>query len=128
MEENKVQGYTCLKCGTLMLNQSLTGYCSVECYNKNFIDSTKKVVLTEITINTNSMVRVTLTREGEDILQRYYINAGINMFRLSESKYKKEKEFQLWDLMHIFGSHFWLGNKVPFVNNEIKIVNEEVEG
>lgn len=83
-----------------------------------------------ITINCNTFVTVELTRRGEDILQKYFIDHGLNIFRVGTNLIGTKKKFQLWDLMQIFGNHMSLWSEVPFVNNEILIEagDKEVEG
>lgn len=67
-------------------------------------------------ININDVVKVKLTKYGHEILSEQYIK-----------KSSDDCDFQLWELMNLFGQCLYMGNqKIPFEMNEIYI--EEGKG
>ena len=78
------------------------------------------------TYNINDRIKVKLTEYGNSILKAD-TTATLDMlknFNYPEySPYHTDKdgyiEFQLWDFMRIFGSHFWNGCPQIIENNEV---------
>lgn len=77
-------------------------------------------------ININNLVEVTLTDYGKEVYKRYlharYTDVDI------EHKIKAADPVlrtALWDIMHIFGQHLWMGNKQLFIDNRITVINKE---
>lgn len=67
-------------------------------------------------VNINQKVKVTLTEKGKQILFDSYKDwPGAYTDKLMKS------EFQLWELMSIFGPHVYNGCEVPFEENIIDI-------
>ena len=76
-------------------------------------------------INVNDRVKVQLTDYGRTTLFNYYSEFNKNSYEcfLQTDKAYKGGEFQLWELMQIFGKDMYCGNpKVPFVDNQIEII------
>lgn len=65
-------------------------------------------------VNINKQCKVRLTAYGKNVLSKYYNKYNIPF------KEQDEYEFQLWDLMNIFGGCFIFGSHdVPFEENVI---------
>lgn len=72
-------------------------------------------------INLNDLCRVKLTKEGIEALRKH---------TLSEVPYRTEDfierveqgEFQLWELMQIFGSSIGMGLPIVFENNSFELL------
>lgn len=84
-------------------------------------------------MNINNYVEVVLTKTGIDILENHYMKTyshlPINIRMPLDMHLKASKQepiqFQLWELMKMFGPHIFLGmNESPFVGNEIHIVKK----
>lgn len=71
------------------------------------------------TININQMVTVKLTAYGASKYSEYLDSFNKLRPNLKEGDILRT---QLWDLMHIFGSHIYLGMQAPFVDCEIEIL------
>ncbi|MEO5499023.1 MAG: hypothetical protein ABIR46_00820 [Candidatus Saccharimonadales bacterium] len=83
-------------------------------------------------MNTNNIVKVRLTRVGEEILRKHYeeLTRSVNrkatyldpdtLVRKHDSE-GGQQEFQMWDLMNIFGPHMINGTPQVFQNNQITI-------
>jgi len=69
--------------------------------------------------NMNVKVYVKLTDKGHSILRDHYKNLS---FIPEPNKYDGYSEFQLWELMSIFGNSLYNGCDIPFQNNEIVFV------
>lgn len=71
-------------------------------------------------INLNDRVAVRLTERGIVVYNRHYINTP-NAILIS---YNPEVifNFQLWELFSIFGEFMWHGCEIPFIDNEITLV------
>ena len=81
--------------------------------------------------NINDMIKVKLTAQGKEILDKMVADtlSTLKGFDLSDySPYHTDSEgyteFQLWDFMRIFGSHFWNGCPQVIENNEIIFIPE----
>ena len=81
--------------------------------------------------NINDNIKVKLTAHGEEILNKdaaKTLNAlrGINLPGYAPYRVDKDGyiEFQLWDFMRIFGSHFWNGCPQIIEDNEIVFMPE----
>lgn len=72
--------------------------------------------------NLNDTVTVKLTAVGVAIINSY--------FSLPNEKHDYEigdtYSCQLWDLMHMFGKMFYNGGPIPFIDNEIYFVDNEM--
>ena len=84
-----------------------------------------------VTVNINDQVYVTLTPEGERILQAEYEKNIIqvrNVFKNARELVEKQHKsgdrycFSLWELCSIFGPHLYNGCKIPFEKNLLEIV------
>jgi len=83
------------------------------------------------TVNINDQVYVTLTPEGQKILQEKYEKSFLvvkDVFKdareLVENQHKAgggKYCFVLWELCSIFGPHMYNGCKIPFENNILEI-------
>lgn len=65
-------------------------------------------------LNINDTVKVKLTPYGLELYRKYwlpYCKFGCTPTKQDINGYT---EFQLWDLMNIFGSSLYLGCKLPF--------------
>lgn len=68
--------------------------------------------------NVNNKVKVKVTEFGEQVLRKRH--EEVNKHFLESSEFQLEKdgegftEFQLWELMSIFGEHLYNGAEVPF--------------
>lgn len=72
-------------------------------------------------LSLNSEVIVKLTDYGKEILKSQGI---LNTIRIDENGYA---DFQMWELMHYFGSHMFIGDtKLPFEQNSIIIPDENL--
>lgn len=81
------------------------------------------------TYNINNMIKVKLTEHGKVILgqeEAHITNMLKNLnfsYADNYSSYPEDEdgytEFQLWDFMNIFGSHFYMGGSQIIKNNEI---------
>ncbi len=81
--------------------------------------------------NINDKIKVKLTEHGRSILNKDVTNTVgmLKGFNISDySPYHTDDEgyteFQLWDFMRIFGSHFWNGCPQIIENNEIIFMPE----
>lgn len=82
------------------------------------------------TYNINDKIKVKLTEYGNSILEK---DVADTLGRLKGFNYPgyfpyhTDKdgyiEFQLWDFMRIFGSHFYMGCKQIIEHNEIIFIN-----
>jgi hypothetical protein len=68
---------------------------------------------TEVEININDYVYVKLKPKGHAIYIDHYANS-IFPARRKEVDADGWSEFQLYDLINIFGPFLWLGNETPF--------------
>lgn len=68
--------------------------------------------------NLNIPIHVKLTEKGKEILDDYYGKCGYP----KEPEYDEYYEFQMWEMIQIFGQHIYLGCAVPFESNEIVFV------
>lgn len=78
-------------------------------------------------MNLNDSVRVQLTEEGKRIFYEHCHRDGMPPKMALEifQKHIKSQEFQLWELMNIFGKYMYNGNpNLPFVNNTLEIIAE----
>ena len=72
-------------------------------------------------LNLNSEVIIKLTDYGKEILKSQGI---LNTVGIDENGYSS---FQMWELMHYFGSHMFIGDtEVPFEQNSIIIPDENL--
>lgn len=84
--------------------------------------------------NINYMIKVKLTEHGKAILdqEESRITNVLKNLNFSDadnySPYPEDEdgyiEFQLWDFMKIFGSHFYLGGPLIIEHNEIILIDE----
>jgi hypothetical protein len=86
------------------------------------------------TININTQVQVTLTREGARVLYEYrkYLLENIFSDQNDETRDEVIKHYSpdtkgrivhsLWKIMEIFGSSLANGDPTPFVGNSIKVL------
>lgn len=76
-----------------------------------------------LTVNINDSVKVELTQKGFTVLRQYYADLGqyLPSGFLAEqvSQLDSVQEFQLWEIMMIFGPHIYLGADNLFKDNEI---------
>ncbi|TQR97335.1 hypothetical protein [Paenibacillus ottowii] len=84
-------------------------------------------------MNINDHVEVILTKTGIEMLENHYQEAyshlPISIRMPLDTHFKASKQepiqFQLWELMQIYGPHIFLGmRESPFVGNEIHIVEK----
>ena len=86
-------------------------------------------------VNINAKIKVKLTERGETILDREVAGTmnmlkNHNMLNFFDDyfPYPKDEagytEFQLWDFMRLFGSHFWTGCPSIIEKNEIIFIDE----
>ena len=87
-----------------------------------------------LTFNVNSKVLVRLTDRGRELHRRSYQDtiARIPAGLAADNPYKPPKEnaegwtdFQLWELMELFGPHIFLGCEQPFESNIRLLVENE---
>ena len=90
----------------------------------------------EIPINVNERVKVKLTKLGEEVYQKQYdamneILVGMGARPLEPidlaSDEKGYVEFQIWDLMKIFGEFMYLGAPPMFESNLIYLFEYDEE-
>ncbi len=75
--------------------------------------------------NINDNVKVKLTPHGIGVLiSRHEKLMGEYPFRMPQIDSQGYTEYQLWELMNIFGEHMGMGSKLPF-QTEIEIVEQE---
>lgn len=77
------------------------------------------------TINLNDIVRIKLSPLGREIYKEYWISAFAGFPSIFDFKPKNEdmdgwSEWQLWDLIAVFGNHVYMGC-VPVFETEIQI-------
>ena len=80
-------------------------------------------------MNLNDQVKVVLNPYGREILQKHYLAhlpPDMAQDAYNRALLKPELTYSLWEIMQIFGQVLYMGNnKIPFVNNEIEILNEQ---
>lgn len=84
-----------------------------------------------IKFNMNDIVRVKLTDHGRRLHREYHDNLFANYLSARPIKYKPIKEdnngwseWQLWNLMSIFGKHIYMGCKSVFETNIELVVDD----
>jgi len=75
-----------------------------------------------VRLNINETVKVRLTKEGEKLLEQSK-EEGFHPLQVMDCEYYRE--FQLWDLAHIFGPEMYNGGPQLFVDNNL-IIGEDV--
>lgn len=65
-------------------------------------------------LNINDTVKVKLTPIGWEIYRKHYTPFCTEGYIPPKQDSRGYVEFQLWDLMHVFGPNMYLGCKVPF--------------
>lgn len=75
--------------------------------------------------NLNEYVYVALTEAGKKYLALHYAEFKESFERLNHTPPTDRSEFQLWELMQIFGPYMHLGMQVPFENNEIRFTENK---
>lgn len=84
------------------------------------------------TYNINDKIKVKLTEHGKTILRNEVADTMRKLQNLNLPDdyfpYPEDEdgytEFQLWDFMNIFGSHFYMGGSQIIKNNEIIFIDE----
>jgi hypothetical protein len=76
-----------------------------------------------LSFNINDCVRVKLTEKGKKMLAEH-CGGEIPDWYDTYYKYDEWYQFQLWDLMNIFGSHIHMGSDNPFETNILIEVEE----
>jgi hypothetical protein len=77
-------------------------------------------LMKQLSLNINQPVWVKLTPLGRKIYKDYWaelLSTGGYVRDLKPPKLRTKNgytEFQLWDLMHIYGGHLYLGGENPF--------------
>lgn len=71
--------------------------------------------------NTNEYVYVTLTEYGKECLAKYHEDRAFLYKQAGVTPDFNQTEFQLWELMDIFGKYIWHGGSPLFENNEIRL-------
>lgn len=72
-------------------------------------------------MNLNDQVEVTLTDFGRDCLREWCAELGVTP--APREMRPGPVKFQLWFLMQVFGTEFYMGARdLPFENNEITIL------
>lgn len=86
-------------------------------------------------INLNHIIKVKLTDLGNKIYEDYLQNEYKSLSHypgLAAVRLEKEKDqdgyihFQLWEFMHIFGEHFYVGSEAVTEHNEIIFPDDTV--
>jgi hypothetical protein len=83
--------------------------------------------MTETTFNMNDYARVRLTQAGIELVEKYERQFDSSMPEHLRGYVKQPEmdgsyKFRLWELMHIFGPVFYLGNfTMPFEDNNLII-------
>ncbi|QSF43399.1 hypothetical protein [Paenibacillus tianjinensis] len=72
--------------------------------------------------NINIQVYVKLNTLGINALREHYESLKIPERYWQEPEFDGTYKFALWNLMQIFGSHFYIGGNQLFENNEIIFV------
>lgn len=72
--------------------------------------------------NINNYVRVRLNDKGREHYLRHWASCGVKDRELPAVDADGFSRFQMWDLMHIFGTLCYLGALVPF---DTEIIIEE---
>ena len=99
-------------------------------------DGVEKITLKSIdngeVLNVNRIARVTLTEAGAKIINNYLKTDDViqhltkdqikTLFGRTEFNAGDTYKSALWDIMHIFGKHMYMGCNIPFVNNEIVLL------
>jgi hypothetical protein len=75
------------------------------------------VVMQNGCFNMNDQASVKLTKEGERILIEHYKQYP-RLIKIDENNIYKAT---LWEIMNIYGEHFYNGCTIPFENNSITI-------
>ena len=70
-------------------------------------------------MNINDKVTVKLTSYGFDLFLRIDISG--NLYKYNYNAITNELTIQVWELMHLFGKHIYMGSKQLFEDNEITI-------
>lgn len=74
------------------------------------------------TININDKARVNLTAHGQEILRQFYLGSyGYESLISSHYVTGNTYDFQMWELMKIFGKHMDDGMKTIFEKNKINV-------
>lgn len=76
-------------------------------------------------ININQRVRVKLTESGKGYAKQYFSDHRM-YYSLEQIEKDDIQEFQLWDLMNIFGPAMFLGGPTQFENCEIEVIEERI--
>jgi len=66
--------------------------------------------------NINRNVKVKLTKVGRAVYNEYYTNSPVTPPKIVEDA-EGYSEWQMWELMQIFGSHVGMGIEAPFELN-----------
>lgn len=78
----------------------------------------------KVSMNINDIIKVKLTDKGKEIIQKDYARL-ISLYPTLDIKpcYVEDEdgyiEFQMWDFMRLYGSHFYVGCPQLIVQNEI---------
>lgn len=70
-------------------------------------------------MNINDKVTVKLTRYAFDLFLRMDIDG--NLYKYNYDAITNELTIPIWQLMHLFGKHIYVGSKQLFEDNEITI-------
>ena len=73
-------------------------------------------------INLNRTVKVFLTKEGINIIYDYYKTTKIET-KIQMPNYSIT--MLLWELINIFAESLYMGCNIPFVDNQIILIEEE---
>lgn len=79
-----------------------------------------------IPINLNDLIFVKLTKLGCEQFEAYYrspVYDGLpEMYRPPIPEPGQEKDFQIWELMQIFGPHMHMGDALMFESMDVEVL------
>ena len=85
-------------------------------------------------LNLNEIVFVRLNEYGKQVYRNHenelnqFIKVRFPKIKLTHRNLNEEIGFQLWELIKIFGKYLDIGKKTTFINNEINISEDLLEG
>jgi hypothetical protein len=68
-------------------------------------------------VNLNEYIKVKLTDKGKEIYRNHYHDIDDEYVPTLDTDEEGYCKFQLWEFMHIFGEHFYMGGGLPCETN-----------